>query len=181
MIAIHHASRGAAGARRVSKALQQEGESVGRHKARRLLNEAGLKSRQPRKLRFKSASEPGHIANNELNRQFTMLHPNRAWCSDITYVWSGEHRLYLAVVMDLYKRRIVGWVCSRQPNTDLTLSALRMAYESRGRPKTLLFHSDQGCQYTSHRFIQQLKEYGVKQSMSRRGNCWDNAGHGTFF
>ncbi len=181
VIAIHRASRGSTGARRVSQALRQQGDTVGRHKAGQLFKEAGLESRQPRKRRFKQAPGEGVIADNTLNRQFGVLHANRVWCGDITYVWSGQQWLYLAVVMDLYKRRLIGWACAAQPNTDLTLRALRMAYESRGCPKGVLFHSDQGCQYTSQAFVQQLSNYGLKQSMSRRGNCWDNAPMERFF
>jgi len=97
------------------------------------------------------------------------------WCGDVTYVWSGKQWLYLALVIDLYARRIVGWACSTSPDTELTKKALRIAYEARGEPQGITFHSDQGCHYTSKAFQQQLWRYQIKQSMSRRGNCWDNS------
>ncbi len=97
----------------------------------------------------------------------------------ITYVWAG--RLYLAAVIDLFARRIVGWACSDSPNSDLTAAALRMAYESRGRSQNVMFHSDQGYHYTSLQFRQTLWKYQITQSMSRRGNCWDNAPMERFF
>ena len=96
-------------------------------------------------------------------------------CGDVTYVWRGVGWLYLAVVLDLYKRCVVGWACSDSPDSELTVNALQMAYEARGRPSGVMFHSDQGCHYTSKRFRQQLWRYRIKQSMSRRGNCWDNS------
>lgn len=110
-----------------------------------------------------------------LNREFTVEHPNLIWCGDVTYVWAGTRWLYLALVIDLYARHIVGWACSTSPDTELTMPALRIAYESRGKPKGVMFHSDQGCHYTRHAFQQPLWRYQIKQSMSRRGNCWDNA------
>jgi len=96
-----------------------------------------------------------------------VLLPNHYWCGDITHIWSGEQWLYCAVVMDLCKRKIIGSACSEQPNTELTIKALRLAYESRGLPKGVTFHSDQGCQYTSQRFRRQLALYRIEQSMSR--------------
>ena len=175
VIAIHTASRGAAGARTISGQLKQQGEFVGRYKAGSLMKATGLVSKQLKQHRYRVVDQPASIAANHLSRQFEVHQPNRVWCSDVTYVWSGGCWLYLAIVLDLYKRRVVGWACSRSPDSQLTIQALRMAYESRGRPKGLLFHSDQGCHYTSLAFQQQLWRYQITQSMSRRGNCWDNA------
>ncbi len=104
------------------------------------------------------------------------------WCGDVTYIWAGARWVfYLAVVLDLYARRAVGWAMSESPDSALTTRALAVAYEARGRPKGVMFHSDQGCQYTSVAFQQQLWRYRIKQSMSRRGNCWDNAPMERFF
>lgn len=172
---IHRESRGAAGQRTIAGMMKVTGESIGRCKVRSLMRENNLESKQPGKHRYKPALSPSDIAPNRLDREFEVSGPNKVWCGDITYVWSGSCWLYLALVTDLYKRRIVGWACSQNPDTDLTVAALRMAYESRERPKKVMFHSDQGCQYTSVKFRQCLWRYQMKQSMSRRGNCWDNA------
>ncbi|MDN4504446.1 IS3 family transposase, partial [Alteromonadaceae bacterium BrNp21-10] len=180
-IEIHRDSRGAAGARTIAGQLSQDGEKMGRHKAASLMKEAGLVSTQARKHRYKIANDESKIAPNLLKRRFNVGGKNQVWCGDVTYVWSGTQWLYLAVVMDLYARRIVGWACSDSPNTDLTCAALRMAFESRGRPKNLIFHSDQGCHYSSLQYRQMLWKYQIVQSMSRRGNCWDNAVMERFF
>jgi putative transposase len=172
---LHQQSRGSMGSRTLSKKLQDEGENVGRYLARRLMKEAGLESKQPGKPKHRRAVKPSDIANNELNREFTMKKPNQYWCGDVTYIWSGKQWLYLALVIDLYARRIIGWACSTSPDTALTKKALVIAYQARGRPTDVTFHSDQGCHYTSIAFQQQLWHFQIKQSMSRRGNCWDNA------
>lgn len=179
--AIHTASRGAAGARTIAGQLRQEGESVGRHKAASLMREAGLVSKQAKQHRYRIAAEESVIAENHLRREFAVTRANEVWCGDVTYVWSGQCWLYLAVVLDLYKRKIIGWSCSTSPDSQLTIQALRMAYESRGCPRNVMFHSDQGCHYTSRSFRQQLAHYKIKQSMSRRGNCWDNVPMERFF
>lgn len=175
VITLHQVSRGSAGSRGLSAQLQQQGESVGRYKARSLMQEVGLKSKQPGAHRYKVAEKPSHIAANHLNRDFTPERPNQVWCGDVTYIWSGTTWLYLALIIDLYARRIVGWACSTKPDSALTAQALKLAYAARGKPKDLMFHSDQGCHYTSQAFQRQLAQYEIKQSMSRRGNCWDNA------
>ena len=180
-IDIHSDSRGSAGARTIAGQLNQLGENVGRYKAASLMRDAGLISSQPRKHRYKVANDESKIAPNLLKRQFNVEGINQVWCGDVTYVWSGTKWLYLAVVMDLYARKIVGWACSDSPNTDLTCAALRMAFEHRGRPKNLIFHSDQGCHYSSLQYRQMLWKYQITQSMSRRGNCWDNAVIERFF
>ena len=181
VVLIHAKSRGAAGARTISGQLKQQGETIGRYKAASLMQEAGIESKQPHKHKYKIAEEASKIAPNILQREFTVQAPNLVWCGDVTYIWSGTQWLYLAVVMDLYARKIVGWACSTSPDTTLTCAALRMAFESRGRPKKLLFHSDQGCHYTSIKYRQHLCQYKITQSMSRRGNCWDNAPMERFF
>ncbi len=103
-----------------------------------------------------------------------MAAPNQVWCGDITYIWTGDKWSYLAVVIDLYSRRVIGWSMSNSPNTELTLEALEMAHRVRGEPKGVMFHSDQGCQYANIEYRQRLWRYQMIQSMSRRGNCWDN-------
>ena len=180
-IDIHSDSRGSAGARTIAGQLNQQGENVGRYKAASLMKDAGLISSQPRKHRYKVANDESKIAPNLLKRQFNVEATNQVWCGDVTYVWSGTKWLYLAVVMDLYARKIVGWACSESPNTNLTCAALRIAFEQRGRPKNLIFHSDQGCHYSSLQYRQMLWKYQITQSMSRRGNCWDNAVMERFF
>jgi putative transposase len=177
---IHNDSRGAAGARTVSAMLKTEGESVGRYRAAKLMAEAGLESRQPGH-RYKKTGGEAEIAPNHLNREFTVSRPNEVWCGDVTYIWAGTCWVYLAVVLDLYARRVVGWAISQSPDSELTKRALALAYEARGRPKGVMFHSDQGCHYTSLAFRQLLWRYQIKQSMSRRGNCWDNAPMERFF
>jgi putative transposase len=178
---IHVDSRGSAGARTIAGQLAQQGETVGRFKAASLMREANIESKQPPKHKYKIAKEESKIAPNILQREFNVSRPNQVWCGDVTYVWAGTQWLYLAVVLDLYARKIVGWACSDSPDSKLTSAALRQAYESRGRPKGVMFHSDQGCHYTSVKFRQTLWRYQIKQSMSRRGNCWDNAPMERFF
>jgi putative transposase len=145
------------------------------------MKEAGIVSTQWRKHRYKIADHESKVAPNLLRREFTVEVPNKVWCGDVTYIWAGTKWLYLAIVIDLYARKIVGWACSDSPDSNLTCAALRMAFESRGRPKDVMFHSDQGCHYTSLQYRQRLWRYQIKQSMSRRGNCWDNAPTERFF
>ena len=180
-IDIHTSSRGAAGARTIAGQLTQANEPVGRYKAASLMKEANIKSKQPNKPKYKIAEDESKIAPNSLQREFNVKAPNEVWCGDVTYIWAGTKWLYLAVVLDLYARKVVGWSCSDSPDSNLTCAALRIAFESRGKPKNVMFHSDQGCHYTSLKYRQQLWQYQIKQSMSRRGNCWDNAPMERFF
>ncbi|GAA0794863.1 Transposase InsO and inactivated derivatives [Marinobacterium sediminicola] len=145
------------------------------------MKELGLVSNQLPKHAYKRADKLHVAIPNALDRQFVVGKPNQVWCGDITYIWTGQRWAYLAVVLDLYARKPVGWALSLKADSELTSKALMMAYESRGRPKGLLFHSDQGVQYTSLRFRQYLWRYQIQQSMSRRGNCWDNAPMERFF
>ena len=181
VVDIYRNSRCSAGARTIAGQLNQQDESVGRYKAGSLMKSLGLVSTQFRKHRYKIAKNESVIAPNLLKRQFNVEKINQVWCGDVTYIWTSTGWLYLAVVMDLYARKIVGWACSTNPNTDLTCAALRYAFESRGRPNNVLFHSDQGCHYTSLQYRQMLFRYQIKQSMSRRANCWDNAVMERFF
>jgi len=154
---------------------------MSRYIARKRMQELQLVSCQQPKHRYKKAGNTHTAAPNHLNREFSPDCPNQVWCGDVTYIWSGSRWVYLAVVLDLYARQVVGWAMSTSPDSELTAKALRLAYDSRGQPEGLLFHSDQGCHYTSLKFRQTLWRYRIKQSMSRRGNCWDNAPTERFF
>ena len=180
-IQIHEESRASAGARTIAGRLKVAGHNVGRYKAKGLMKEAQIYSHQLRKHKYKIANHESKVAPNLLKRKFNVIAKNKVWCGDVTYIWAGTQWLYLAVVMDLFTRKIVGWACSDSPDTNLTCSALRIAFESRGRPEDVIFHSDQGCHYTSLQFREALKKYNITQSMSRRGNCWDNAPMERFF
>ena len=145
------------------------------------MKELDLVSCQQPKHAYKKASQEHLEVPNHLDRQFAVTEPNQVWCGDVTYIWIGNRWAYLAVVMDLFARKPVGWAMSLSPDSELTAKALTMAFESRGKPKGVMFHSDQGCHYTSRRFRQLLWRYQIKQSMSRRGNCWDNSPMERFF
>ena len=168
-------SRSAAGSRSIVSMMQEDGELIGRFKVRGLMRELELVSKQPGSHAYKKATVERPDIPNILNREFDVPALNQVWCGDITYIWAQGKWHYLAVVMDLYARRVVGWALSNKPDADLVIKALDMAYEQRGRPQGLLFHSDQGSQYGSRQFRQRLWRYRMRQSMSRRGNCWDNA------
>lgn len=168
-------SRRAAGSRSIVTMMRDSGESVGRYKVRCLMRELGLISKQPGSHAYKKATVERPDIANVLNREFVVSEANKVWCGDITYIWAQGQWHYLAVVMDLYARRVVGWAFSNKPDTELVIKALEMAFESRGRPQGVLFHSDQGSQYSSRQFRQRLWRYRMQQSMSRRGNCHDNA------
>ncbi|GAB6069444.1 hypothetical protein JCM30760_05410 [Thiomicrorhabdus hydrogeniphila] len=168
-------SRHSAGSRTIKAMLNEDGITIGRFKIRRLMKECGLNCKQPGSHSYKKVTEERPDIPNRLNREFDVEEPNQIWCGDITYIWVGNHWSYLAVVIDLYSRRVIGWAMSERPNTSLTLKALDHAYSERGQPKDVLFHSDQGVQYGSLQYRQRLWRYQFKQSMSRRGNCWDNA------
>jgi putative transposase len=140
-----------------------------------------LMSAQLPKHAYKNTNQEHVSIPNRLDRQFSVNRPNKVWCGDVTYIWSGRRWAYLALVMDLFARKPVGWAMSLSPNSQLTGQALLMAFELRGKPKDLMFHSDQGCHYTSVFYRQLLWRYQINQSMSRRGNCWDNAPMERFF
>ena len=129
VIRIHQQSRGAAGSRTVSANLRKIGLDVGRYKARRLMQEAGVVSKQTPKHRYRIAEDESRIAPNHLERAFTVSRPDRVWCGDVTYIWAGKQWAYLAIVLDLYARRVVGWAISTRPDSQLTAQALRMAFE----------------------------------------------------
>ncbi|WP_338877546.1 IS3-like element IS222 family transposase [Pseudomonas aeruginosa] len=168
-------SRCSAGSRSILGMLREEGVTIGRFRVRRLMRELGLVSKQPGSHAYKQATVERPDIPNRLNREFATEHPNQVWCGDITYVWAQGRWHYLAAVLDLHTRRVIGWAFSAKPDAELVIKALDMAYEQRGKPQQVLFHSDQGSQYASRLFRQRLWRYRMQQSMSRRGNCWDNS------
>lgn len=168
-------TRNSAGSRTLVDLMRELGHAIGRFKVRNLMKEADLVSKQPGPHAYKLAQEERPDIPNHLDREFDVDAPDMVWCGDVTYIWADNRWHYLAVVLDLYRRRVVGWALSTSPDAQLAVKALDMAYEQRGKPAGVMFHSDQGCQYTSRLFRQRLWRYRMKQSMSRRGNCWDNA------
>lgn len=170
------------GSPRVTKALCREGTSAGHNRVARLMRDHGLQARTPRRYRSTTkASEGRPEAANVLGRRFGVCGRNVVWVSDITYIATSEGWLYLAVVLDLGSRRVVGWAMSSRLSADLVLRAFWMAVMLRNPPKGLMFHSDRGSQYTSHAFVKALQSRQMVQSMSRKGNCWDNAPSEAFF
>ncbi len=171
---LFKASRDSAGSRALMS-MRELGYQIGRFKIRTLMKEARLASKQPGTHRYKVARSERPDMPNLLAREFDVQQPNQVWCGDITYIWAGARWHYLAVVLDLHTRRVVGWAMSDKPDAELAIKALEMAYLQRGCPSGVLFHSDQGSQYGSRAFRQRLWRYRMTQSMSRRENCWDNA------
>jgi len=179
--AAFNISGGSAGSRSIAGMLTNDGIPLSRYCARKIMKRLNLVSRQPSKPKYKKVNNEHLAVPNLLKRQFNVSRPNEVWCGDVTYIWIGNRWAYLAVVMDLYARKPVGWALSLSPDSQLTAKALEMAYESRKRPKGVMFHSDQGMHYTSKKFRQTIWRFQMKQSMSRRGNCWDNAPMERFF
>ncbi len=170
------------GSRRIVGELHAQDIVIGRYKVRRIMREAGLKPVWKRK--FVNTTDSNHglpVADNLLNRQFNPPQPNQAWVSDITYIRTKTGWLYLAAVMDLHSRKIIGWAMSPAMPAELVCRALRMALRARQPGAGLMLHSDRGAQYASHEYQALLKQHGVICSMSRRGNCWDNAVMERFF
>lgn len=179
---IHVQSRATYGTPRVRAELQARGQRVSRARISRLMKAAGLKVRQKRKFRSTTQSKHRHlVAPHLLERKFAATQPNQKWTVDITYLPTTEGWLYLAVVLDLFSRKVVGWAMRETLHTEVVLSALKMA-QNRRRPKAgLLHHSDQGVQYASLEYRQALERLAALQSMSRKGECWDNAPTESFF
>jgi putative transposase len=180
--AIHRKSLERYGSPRIHKTLQQQGVHVAKGRVERLMRINDIKARRSRRhRRVYEHREPVSVASNILNRAFTATQPNRKWVSDITFVPTRQGYLYLAIVLDLYSRAIVGWSMSARINGQLVLDALEMAIEQRGMPRNVLVHSDQGSQYTAGLYQQMLAKYSMQCSMSRKGNCHDNAVAESFF
>jgi putative transposase len=174
--------RGTYGSPRVRDELVDQGFEIGRKRVARLMREMGLQGVTPRKFRVTTDSNHAHpIAENLIARDFTASRPNEKWVTDITYIWTAEGWLYLAIVMDLYSRRIVGWAAADHMKTDLCLQALEMAMRQRTGTQKLIHHSDRGVQYASDQYREALDAQGIECSMSRRANCWDNAVAESFF
>jgi putative transposase len=164
------------GSPRMHAELKELGLSIGRHRVARLMSENGLKARQ--KTRFKRTTDSDHggpVASNVLDQDFTATAPDQKWGVDISYVWTAEGWLYLAIVLDLFSRRIVGWQLSDRMKRGLAMDALRRAIALRRPPPGLIHHSDRGSQYCSDDYRRLLLDHGFVTSMSGRGNCYDNA------
>jgi putative transposase len=171
------------GARRVWHDLLADGVACGRHRIERLMRQAALRAR-PRRRRLPSDTgvrSTNAVAPNVLDRTFMAAAANRKWVADFTYLWTAEGWLYVAAVVDLFSRRVVGWSMQATMTTQLVTDALVMAIWRRGKPEAVLHHSDRGSQYTSEPFQRFLADHGVTCSMSRSGNCWDNAAMESFF
>lgn len=182
MKALFKQSRSSLGSREMMKKLREEGFQIGRYKVRSLMKKLNLKVTQRIAYKVTTKRKPGDkAADNLLNQNFNPVAPNQVWAGDITYLKTGEGWMYLAIVMDLYSRRIVGWSISKRMTTDLISKAMIMAYNLRQPPKGLVFHSDRGSQYTSKRYRKLLDGYGVRASMGDVGACWDNAVVERFF
>jgi transposase InsO family protein len=172
--AVHAASKGEYGWPRVWRELRANCVRVWKERVRRLMKEHDIKARGKRKFIVTTDSKHSlPIAPNLLNRNFQTDAPNRVWTSDITYIQTDAGWLYLAVVLDLYSRQIVGWSMQSHMQSSLVTDALKMAWSRRRPEPGLIFHSDRGSQYCSHVFQNTLVEYGMHSSMSRKGNCWD--------
>lgn len=179
---IHGASRGAYGSPRVHQELQKRGQRTSRKRVARIMRERGLRSR--RRKRFRRTTDSQHaqpIAPNVLARRFDQRQTNRVWVADITYLWTREGWLYLAVVLDLASRMVVGWATADRIDRWLCLQALDMALRQRRPGRGLIHHSDRGSQYASDEYQRLLARHGLVPSMSRKGNCWDNAVAESFF
>jgi putative transposase len=180
--AIFHEMKGAYGWPRLWRELVARGVRVGKERVRKLMQAQGLRARGKRK--FKATTDSLHglpVWPNLLERKFGVAEPNHVWTGDITYVWTHEGWVYLAVVIDLHSRRVVGFSMNQRMTRQLVIDALRMAWFQRRPAPGLIFHSDRGSQYASGDFHQQLKEFGMKGSMSRKADCWDNAVSETLF
>ncbi len=179
---VHRDSKGVYGSPRVHAELAANGIRVGRHKVARLMRLERLRGCPRRRFRVTTQRDPSHpVARNLLKQDFSSVAPNQVWAADITYIPTHQGWLYLAVVMDLYSRRIVGWSMSRWMSRRIVLAALRMAIDARNPESPLIHHSDRGGQYTSDDFRGELAKHGIACSMSGSGNCYDNAAVESFF
>ena len=177
----HKQSNGIYGSPRIHHALINQGERCSRKRVERLMRESVIVGVQKRKFRVMPREDVQPPAPDLVQRQFDVDVPDAVWAGDMTYLWTPAGWVFLAVVLDLYSRRVVGWAISRSPNAQLMISAMaRAVYERRPKPG-LISHSDQGCQYTSTSYRDYAKQHGILLSMSRRGNPWDNAVLESFF
>lgn len=180
--ALHRASRRTYGSPRIHRDLRAQARRVGKKRVARLMRAAGLHSKRPRPFRVTTQSGHRHpVAPNVLDRQFAVTQPNRVWAADITYLPTREGWLYLAVILDLCSRRVVGWSLRPLLDRELVLAALHQALQARRPGGPLLHHSDRGSQYACADYRELLEARGITVSMSRRGDCWDNAVVESFF
>ena len=182
MRAIHVQVKAAYGSRRMHRELQGRGHRIGLARVERLMREHGIRARHKR--RFRATTDSKHsmaVADNLLARDFSPAAPNRVWTGDITYIATDEGWLYLAVVLDLFNREVIGWSIKPRMTADIVTDALTMAWFRRKPEAGVVFHSDRGSQYAGHAMRSKLSEYGMTASMSRKGNCWDNAPTESFF
>jgi transposase InsO family protein len=180
--AAHKTGRGAYGSPRVHRELLAKGRRIGRKRVERLMREEGIVARKKRRFRRTTDSNHPHpIAPNVLERNFHVELPNTAWVTDVTYVWTFEGWLYLAAILDLFSRRVVGWAASANNDRALALSALDRAIATRAPAVGMIHHSDRGSVYASADYAEALTKLGAVKSMSRRGDCWDNAVAESFF
>lgn len=180
--AIHKELKGSYGSPRMVRELRDRGFPAGKERVERLMRDNGIRARHKR--RFKATTDSKHalpVAPNLLDRNFQPAAPNQVWSADLTYIWTDEGWLYLAVVLDLFNREVVGWSIKPRMTADIVMDALSMAWFRRRPAPGLMHHSDRGSQYASHAFQARLQEYGMVCSMSRKGNCWDNAPTESFF
>lgn len=180
--AIHAETRGAYGWPRIWRELRQRHVRVGKERVRRMMRDHAIRARGKRK--FKATTDSNHglpVSDNLLNRAFLQDRPDRVWTGDITYIATQEGWLYLAVVIDLFSRQVVGWALSERMTRQLVIDALTMAWFRRRPAAGVIFHSDQGSQYASSDFQALLRRCAMRGSMSRKGNCWDNAVTETLF
>jgi putative transposase len=180
--AIYTSNRGCYGSPRVQVELRERGHRVGRKRVARLMRHQGFSARHKRRYRCTTDSRHNFpISANVLARRFAVMRPDAAWVTDITYIWTLEGWLYLAVILDLFSRRIVGWSMSERIDRQLAIDCLQMAVAHRQPPDGLIHHSDRGSQYASHDYQRLLADHRIVGSMSRRGDCWDNAVAESFF
>ncbi len=179
---LFQVSKKRSGSPKITRALWEEGWSVGENRVARRMRALGLRSIVRR--RFRQTTNSNHafaVAPNRLQRDFQAAHPNQTWVSDITYIWTAQGWLYLTIFLDLYSRKVVGWTLNQTLGHEGVLQALEHACKRRQPPKGLLIHSDRGIQYACTGFTQALKKRSFIQSMSRKGDCWDNAVAESFF
>ena len=178
---VHRRTRRSFGSPRVHLAIGEK-HQCGRHRIARVMRENGIQAKPTKRFRRTTDSNHGFkVAANLLNRCFHAAEPDRVWVSDITCLWTREGWLYLAVTLDLFSRKVVGWATSRHIDTDLVLCSLRSALQTRRPRAGLIHHSDRGSQYASKEFQRVLRACGIIPSMSRKGDCWDNAVAESFF
>lgn len=179
---LHNDSRNTYGSPRIFQKLKKAGEKVSKNTVAKLMSKNNIKAKTKKKFKITTDSKHNlNISPNLLARNFSPERPNQAWCGDITYISTNEGWLFLATVIDLYSRKIIGWSMNKRMKKSLVVDAMKMAIGQRKIDHNLIFHSDRGSQYCSYDFRKILKFNHISQSMSRKGNCWDNAVAESFF